>query len=79
MTTDTVPVEFKKKETLAHKLLPLIFLVGVFAFDQITKFLVVKYIPLYTIKFSDSVSQKQANDDVLTELLNNANDILYKE
>ncbi|MBR4012559.1 MAG: signal peptidase II [Spirochaetaceae bacterium] len=52
MTTDTVPVEFKKKETLAHKLIPLIFLVGVFAFDQITKFLVVKNIPLYTIKFS---------------------------
>ena len=47
MTTDTVPVEFKKKETLAHKLIPLIFLVGVFAFDQITKFLVVKNIPLY--------------------------------
>ena len=34
---------------------------------------------LYTIKFSDSASQKQSNDDVLTELLNNANDILYKE
>ena len=52
MTTDTVPVEFKKKDTMAHKLIPLIFLVGVFALDQITKFLVVKYIPLYTIKFS---------------------------
>ena len=50
--TDTVSVEFKKKDTLAHKLLPLIFLVGVFALDQITKILVVKYIPIYTIKFS---------------------------
>lgn len=52
MTADTVQVEFKKKHTLAHKLIPLIFLVGVFALDQITKFLVVKFIPLYTIKFS---------------------------
>ena len=52
MITDTVPVEFKKKNSLSHKLLPLIFLVGVFALDQITKFLVEKYIPLYGIKFS---------------------------
>lgn len=52
MTADTIPVEFKKKDSLAHKLIPLFFLVGVFVLDQITKFLVVKYIPLYTIKFS---------------------------
>ena len=52
MITDTVPVEFKKKNSLSHKLLPLIFLVGVFALDQITKFLVEKYIPLNGIKFS---------------------------
>jgi len=52
MTADIIPVEFKKKESLAHKLLPLIFLVGVFALDQITKILVVKHIPMYTIKFS---------------------------
>ena len=42
----------KHKTNVANKLIPLIFLVGVFAFDQITKFLVVKNIPLYTIKFS---------------------------
>ena len=34
---------------------------------------------LYAIKFSESAVEKQSNDDVLTELLNNANDILYKE
>ena len=52
MTADTVPVEFKSKETIAHKLIPIIFMVAVFALDQITKILVIKNIPLYTIKFS---------------------------
>jgi len=34
---------------------------------------------LYAIKFSDSVAEKQPADDVFVELLNDANDILYKE
>ena len=34
---------------------------------------------LYAIKFSDSSEKKQPTDDVFVELLNNANDILYKE
>ena len=43
-TTNNVDMGFKKK------LIPVFFGIGVFLFDQITKWLVIKYIPLYTIK-----------------------------
>ena len=51
--TETVPVEFKENDNKTKKLIiPFIFGVGVFLLDQLSKFLVVKFIPLYTIKFS---------------------------
>lgn len=34
---------------------------------------------LYTIKFADKPSEIKSDDDAFSELLNNANDILYKE
>ena len=42
--TNKVDIGFKRK------LIPVFFGIGVFLFDQITKWLVVKYIPLYSIK-----------------------------
>ncbi len=42
--TNTVNESFKRK------LIPVFFGIGVFLFDQLTKWLVVKFIPLYTIK-----------------------------
>lgn len=44
-TTNTVNESFKRK------LIPVFFGIGVFLIDQLTKWLVVKFIPLYTIKF----------------------------
>ncbi len=43
-TTNTI------NETFKRKLIPVFFGIGVFLFDQLTKWLVVKFIPLYTIK-----------------------------
>lgn len=40
----TVDLSFKKK------LIPVFFAIGVFLFDQFTKWLVIKYIPIYTVK-----------------------------
>ena len=51
--TETVPVEFKENDNKTKKLIiPFIFGIGVFLLDQLSKSLVVKFIPLYTIKFS---------------------------
>lgn len=44
-TTNIVNESFKRK------LIPVFFGIGVFLIDQLTKWLVVKFIPLYTIKF----------------------------
>lgn len=46
MPTETFSVEFKEKKVTLNKYLPLLLLVAVIVLDQITKFLVVKYIPL---------------------------------
>ena len=46
MDTENIVVDFKEKSPLSKKLLPLILLVSVILADQITKFLVVKYIPI---------------------------------
>ena len=43
-------VSEKPKESFKRKLIPVFFVIGVFLFDQITKWLVVKYIPLYSVK-----------------------------
>ena len=43
-------VSEKPKESFKRKLIPVFFGIGVFLFDQITKWLVVKYIPLYSVK-----------------------------
>ncbi len=40
----------KTNESFKRKLIPVFFGIGVFLFDQITKWLVITYIPLYTIK-----------------------------
>lgn len=50
--TEAVPVEFKEKKGISHKIIPFCFGVGVFLFDQLIKFLVVKFIPMNSIKFS---------------------------
>ncbi len=43
-------VSEKANESFKRKLIPVFFGIGVFLFDQITKWLVVKYIPLYSVK-----------------------------
>ncbi len=43
-------VSEKPNESFKRKLIPVFFGIGVFLFDQITKWLVVKYIPLYSVK-----------------------------
>ena len=43
-------VSENQKESFKRKLIPVFFGIGVFLFDQITKWLVVKYIPLYSVK-----------------------------
>ena len=40
----------KTNESFKRKLIPVFFGIGVFLFDQITKWLVITYIPLYTIR-----------------------------
>lgn len=40
----------KTNESFKKKLIPVFFGIGVFLFDQITKWLVITYIPLYTIR-----------------------------
>ncbi len=49
---DVVEAEVSEKptESFKRKLIPVFFGIGVFLFDQITKWLVVKYIPLYSVK-----------------------------
>ncbi|MBR0487907.1 MAG: signal peptidase II [Treponema sp.] len=49
MTADTMAVEFKQKPLAAGKLLPLILMALVIIADQITKYLIVKNIPLGSI------------------------------
>lgn len=51
---DSISPENTKKpnESFKRKLIPVFFGIGVFLFDQITKWLVITYIPLYTIKLS---------------------------
>lgn len=44
--------ENQQTVSLKQKLVPIIFCLFVFGIDQLSKFLVAKYIPLYTIKFS---------------------------
>ena len=49
-TQDLDAVSNKPNESFKRKLIPVFFGIGVFLFDQITKWLVVKYIPLYSVK-----------------------------
>ena len=44
-TTNKVDLDFKKK------LIPVFFGIAVFLFDQLTKWLVIKFIPIYTVKW----------------------------
>ena len=46
MDTENIVVEFKTKTSLSKKLIPLILMLFVIAADQITKQLIVKFIPL---------------------------------
>ncbi len=50
--TEQVQVEFKETPTVWHKIIPFFLTIGVIIADQITKALVVKNIPLYTIRAS---------------------------
>lgn len=52
MTTDTIAVEFKQKSPALKKLVPLVLMLLVIILDQLTKYLIVKNIPLGTIGFS---------------------------
>ncbi len=49
MATDTIAVEFKPKYPGLDKILPMILMVLVILADQISKLLIVKNIPLYTV------------------------------
>jgi signal peptidase II len=49
MATDTIAVQLKPAHPKAAKMLPLILFAAVIIIDQISKYLIVKYIPLYTV------------------------------
>ena len=51
MSTQTIAVEFKPQYPKAKKILPLALLFIVILLDQVTKYLVTRYIPLGTIGF----------------------------
>lgn len=55
MPTDTIAVEFKQDRSAFKKYVPLVLMILVIALDQITKFLIVKNIPL-TYPFSVGAS-----------------------
>jgi len=50
--TEQILVEFKEPPSAWHKIAPFFLTVGIIIADQITKLLVIKNIPLYTIKAS---------------------------
>lgn len=52
MTNETIGVEFKQKQGLAQKLLPLLLAILIIALDQISKVIIIKSIPANTIGFS---------------------------
>jgi signal peptidase II len=52
MATDTITVQLKPVHPKAVKLIPMTLFIAVVLLDQISKYLIVKNIPLYTIGFS---------------------------